>query len=119
MSARKPCRRSTPGNSKALPASARLAPRDGSMSRWFDGLSPIAQMVYRHPPFGNDPGKSAWHALQRARLDQSFPSPGEQGNGLAGTVWMQMKRIVNTSEVLGTVETPEGSAELCACADAN
>lgn len=52
-------------------------------------------------------------------MGQSFPSSGEQGSGSAGTVWLQMKHIVNTSEVLGTVETPEGSAELCACADAN
>jgi len=29
-----------------------------------------------------------------------------------------MKRIIDTSEVLGTVETPEGVCELCASADA-
>jgi hypothetical protein len=52
-------------------------------------------------------------------LSQSFPSSGEQESGLSGTVWLQMKHIVNTSEVLGTVETPEGNAELCASADAN
>lgn len=31
---------------------------------------------------------------------------------------MQMNRIIDTSEVLGTVEVPEGSCELCASADA-
>lgn len=30
-----------------------------------------------------------------------------------------MKRVVDTSEVLGTVEVPEGRCELCASADAN
>jgi len=29
-----------------------------------------------------------------------------------------MKRIIDTSEVLGTVELPEGACELCASADA-
>ena len=32
---------------------------------------------------------------------------------------MQMKRIIDTSEVLGTVEAPEGLCELCASADAS
>jgi len=30
-----------------------------------------------------------------------------------------MKRIIDTSETLGTVETPEGTRELCATADAS
>jgi len=30
-----------------------------------------------------------------------------------------MKRIIDTSEVLGTVETPEGLCELCASGDAS
>jgi hypothetical protein len=30
-----------------------------------------------------------------------------------------MKRIIDTSEVLGTVDLPTGSCELCAAADAN
>lgn len=30
-----------------------------------------------------------------------------------------MKRIINSSEVLGTVELPDGRCELCASADAN
>ena len=29
-----------------------------------------------------------------------------------------MKRVIDTSEVLGTVETPEGACELCAAAEA-
>ena len=29
-----------------------------------------------------------------------------------------MKRVIDTSEVLGMVETPEGSSEVCASADA-
>ena len=29
-----------------------------------------------------------------------------------------MKRVIDTSEVLGTVETPEGTCEVCAAADA-
>ena len=29
-----------------------------------------------------------------------------------------MKRVIDTSEVLGTVQTPEGSRELCVSADA-
>jgi len=29
-----------------------------------------------------------------------------------------MRRVIDTSEVLGTVETPEGTSELCAAADA-
>ena len=31
----------------------------------------------------------------------------------------QMKRIIDTSEVLGTVEVPQGLCELCASADAS
>ena len=31
----------------------------------------------------------------------------------------KMKRIIDTSEVLGTVEVPEGLCELCASAEAN
>ena len=34
-------------------------------------------------------------------------------------VLLQMKRIIDTSEVLGTVEVPEGVCELCASADAS
>ena len=34
-------------------------------------------------------------------------------------VFLQMKRIIDTSEVLGTVEAPEGLCELCASADAS
>jgi hypothetical protein len=34
-------------------------------------------------------------------------------------VLLQMKRIIDTSEVLGTVEAPEGVCELCASADAS
>jgi hypothetical protein len=30
-----------------------------------------------------------------------------------------MKRVIDTSEVLGTVDTPEGLCEVCAAADAN
>ena len=30
-----------------------------------------------------------------------------------------MKRVIDTSEVLGTVETPDGKCEVCASADAN
>jgi hypothetical protein len=30
-----------------------------------------------------------------------------------------MKRIIDTSEVLGTVETPDGTCEVCVSADAN
>ena len=33
-------------------------------------------------------------------------------------VFLQMKRIIDTSEVLGTVEMPAGVCELCASADA-
>ena len=33
-------------------------------------------------------------------------------------VLLQMKRIIDTSEVLGTVEVPEGVCEVCASADA-
>jgi len=33
-------------------------------------------------------------------------------------VFWQMKRVIDTSEVLGTVETPEGTCEVCASADA-
>jgi len=29
-----------------------------------------------------------------------------------------MKRVIDTSEVLGTVETPQGTCEVCAAADA-
>lgn len=32
---------------------------------------------------------------------------------------MQMKRVIDTSEVLGTVETSEGTAEVCASANAS
>ena len=30
-----------------------------------------------------------------------------------------MKRIINTSEILGTVDTPDGVCEVCASAEAN
>jgi hypothetical protein len=30
-----------------------------------------------------------------------------------------MKRVIDTSEVLGTLETPDGTCELCASADAS
>ena len=33
-------------------------------------------------------------------------------------VFLQMKRIIDTSEALGTVESAEGLSELCASADA-
>jgi len=33
-------------------------------------------------------------------------------------VCQQMKRVIDTSEVLGTVEVPEGNCEVCASADA-
>jgi hypothetical protein len=32
---------------------------------------------------------------------------------------LEMKRIIDTSEALGTVEMPQGVCELCASADAN
>lgn len=34
-------------------------------------------------------------------------------------VFLQMKHIIDTSEVLGTVESPEGLCELCASAEAS
>jgi hypothetical protein len=34
-------------------------------------------------------------------------------------VFLQMKRIIDTSEVLGTLETPAGPCELCASAAAS
>jgi len=34
-------------------------------------------------------------------------------------VLLQMKRIIDTSEALGTVEMPQGVCELCASADAS
>jgi transposase len=34
-------------------------------------------------------------------------------------VVLQMKRVIDTSEVLGTVEAPEGVCELCASADSS
>jgi hypothetical protein len=33
-------------------------------------------------------------------------------------MWLRMKRIVDTTEVLGSVETPEGTCEVGASADA-
>lgn len=54
----------------------------------------------------------------RARFGQSFPSLGEQASAAPGMVCSDMKRVVDMSEVLGTVELPEGQAELCAAADA-
>lgn len=57
-------------------------------------------------------------AIGRARYVQHFPNSGEPEGPACGTVWLQMKRILNTSEVLGAVEVPEGSCELCATADA-
>jgi hypothetical protein len=34
-------------------------------------------------------------------------------------VLLQMKRVIDTSEILGTVEVPEGLCELCASAQAS
>ena len=37
---------------------------------------------------------------------------------MQGIVLVEMKRVIDTSEVLGTVELPEGTCEVCASADA-
>jgi len=34
-------------------------------------------------------------------------------------LFLEMKRVIDTSEVLGTVDTPDGACEVCAAADAN
>ena len=52
----------------------------------------------------------------RARYVQHFANSGEPKGAACGTVWLQMKRILDTSEVLGAVEVPEGSCEVCATA---
>ena len=54
----------------------------------------------------------------RARFGQSFPNRGERAGAEPRMVFLQMKRIIDTSEALSTVETPEGLCELCASADA-
>lgn len=45
-------------------------------------------------------------ASSRARFDQSFPNPGKPAHATTGMVLQRMKRVVDTSEVLGTVEMP-------------
>ena len=54
-----------------------------------------------------------------ARIGQSFPTRGERPDAVPSIVSLEMKRIIDTSEVLGTVEAPEGLCELCASADAS
>jgi hypothetical protein len=42
-----------------------------------------------------------------------------QADATAACFTWKMKRIIDTNEVLGTVETPQGTCEVCATADAN
>jgi len=57
--------------------------------------------------------------VAKAKFGQSFPNRGERAGAAPGMVLLQMKRIIDTSEVLGAVEAPEGLCELCASADAS
>jgi hypothetical protein len=54
-----------------------------------------------------------------ARFGRSFPIYGERTTAVPGIVLLQMKPIIDTSEVLGTVEVTAGVCELCASADAS
>lgn len=49
---------------------------------------------------------------------QSCPSPGEPATAVSGRVVVHMKRVVDRSVVLGTVEVRKGTCEVCASADA-
>ena len=55
----------------------------------------------------------------RARFGQSFPNPGKPADPATSMVLQRMKRVIDTTEVLGTVETPEGTCEVSASADAS
>lgn len=55
-------------------------------------------------------------AVARARFGQSFPNPGEPADPVPVDTGPDMKSVIDTSEVLGTVEVPEGTSELCASA---
>lgn len=55
----------------------------------------------------------------KAKFGQSFPNRGERADGAAGMIHLQMKRISDTREVLGTVEVPQGLCELCSSAEAS
>lgn len=64
------------------------------------------------------PDAAALPAPRRAKFVQSFPNPGERGDPSGNSILQRMKRVIDMSEVLGTVEGPEGAFELCAAADA-
>lgn len=51
-----------------------------------------------------------------ATFVQSFPTSGEPASPAGSSCLFEMKNVVDTSEVLGTVETPGGRCELCASA---
>ena len=64
-----------------------------------------------------------WVALQRsfiggARYVRLFPTEGRPTGSVWDIVDAGMKRVIDTSEVLGTVETPQGTCEVCASAEA-
>ncbi len=51
-----------------------------------------------------------------ATFVQSFPTAGEPVSQAGGSCLLEMKSVVDTSEVLGTVDTPEGRCEVRASA---
>ena len=70
---------------------------------------------YEHPVkrFGSS------RVVAKAKFGKSFPNRGERAGAAPGMVLWQMKRIIDTSEALGTLEMPQGVSELCASADAS
>jgi hypothetical protein len=59
-----------------------------------------------------------WQAGRPAKSVQSLATSGEQDRERRYIVVWNMKRVIDTSEVLGSVTTPEGEREVCATADA-
>ena len=51
-------------------------------------------------------------------MGDSFPNAAQRNRPIADNVQQAMKRVIDTSEVLGTVDLPEGRCEVCASADA-
>jgi hypothetical protein len=54
-----------------------------------------------------------------AKSGERFPNSAEQGPMESGLMIVRMKRVMDASEVLGTVATPEGACEVCASATAS
>lgn len=82
----------------------------------FGGMVPVVALTNGELVAGAVDGDEAADR-GRTRLDHDSPIPGEPVGPGRGNVQARMNHIIDTSEVLGTVETPGGASEVCASAE--